>query len=106
MLILVFFLGQSKLFLVVKAPSSLNLPHHFLPKRDFRHSKKVFLGLRLIDVLVCSEVFLMSTKLSCDICVALPKHYSSAITVILFLLFVRNPVSPFLFFDSLCRYCQ
>ncbi|CAM8931453.1 unnamed protein product [Rhodiola kirilowii] len=33
--------GQSKLFLLVKAPASLNLPHHFLPKRDFRYSKKI-----------------------------------------------------------------
>ncbi|PON55295.1 nonstructural protein [Parasponia andersonii] len=33
--------GISKLFLLVKAPSSLNLPLHFLPKRDFRYSKKI-----------------------------------------------------------------
>lgn len=33
--------GPSKLFLLVKAPSSLNLPMHFLPKRDFRYHKKV-----------------------------------------------------------------
>uniref|UniRef100_A0A7N0SYC4 Uncharacterized protein n=1 Tax=Kalanchoe fedtschenkoi TaxID=63787 RepID=A0A7N0SYC4_KALFE len=33
--------GQSKLFLLVKAPSSLSLPLHFLPKRDFRYSKKI-----------------------------------------------------------------
>ncbi|KAA8550878.1 hypothetical protein F0562_002562 [Nyssa sinensis] len=33
--------GPTKLFLLVKAPSSLNLPLHFLPKRDFRYSKKV-----------------------------------------------------------------
>ncbi|KAM6541219.1 hypothetical protein CsatB_005666 [Cannabis sativa] len=33
--------GISKLFLLVKAPSSLNLPLHFVPKRDFRYSKKV-----------------------------------------------------------------
>lgn len=35
------FIGPSKLFLLVKAPSSFNLPLHFLPKRDFRYSKKV-----------------------------------------------------------------
>lgn len=33
--------GPVKLFLLVKAPSTLNLPLHFLPKRDFRYSKKV-----------------------------------------------------------------
>ncbi|RQO90835.1 hypothetical protein POPTR_005G208700v4 [Populus trichocarpa] len=33
--------GPSKLFLLVKAPSSFNLPLHFLPKRDFRYSKKI-----------------------------------------------------------------
>ncbi|CAK9151061.1 unnamed protein product [Ilex paraguariensis] len=33
--------GPTKLFLLVKAPSSFNLPLHFLPKRDFRYSKKV-----------------------------------------------------------------
>ncbi|XP_031263808.1 uncharacterized protein LOC116122040 isoform X1 [Pistacia vera] len=33
--------GPSKLFLLVKAPSSLNMPPHFLPKRDFRYSKKI-----------------------------------------------------------------
>ncbi|XP_062114261.1 uncharacterized protein LOC133825294 [Humulus lupulus] len=33
--------GISKLFLLVKAPSSMNLPLHFVPKRDFRYSKKV-----------------------------------------------------------------
>ncbi|KAM7257049.1 hypothetical protein ACFE04_012790 [Oxalis oulophora] len=34
--------GPTKLFLLVKAPSSFNLPLHFLPKRDFKYSKKVF----------------------------------------------------------------
>ncbi|CAL1382961.1 unnamed protein product [Linum trigynum] len=33
--------GPTKLFLLVKAPSSFNSPLHFLPKRDFRYSKKV-----------------------------------------------------------------
>lgn len=33
--------GPTKLFLLVKAPSSVNLPLHFLPKRDFRYNKKV-----------------------------------------------------------------
>lgn len=33
--------GPSKLFLLVKAPASFNLPLHFLPKRDFRYSNKV-----------------------------------------------------------------
>ncbi|OMP05027.1 hypothetical protein COLO4_09104 [Corchorus olitorius] len=33
--------GATKLFLMVKAPASLNLPLHFLPKRDFRYSKKI-----------------------------------------------------------------
>ncbi|XP_043724327.1 uncharacterized protein LOC122671261 [Telopea speciosissima] len=33
--------SPTKLFLLVKAPSSFNLPAHFLPKRDFRYSKKV-----------------------------------------------------------------
>ncbi|CDP03621.1 unnamed protein product [Coffea canephora] len=33
--------GPSKLFLLVKAPSSLNLPLHFLPKREFRYNKKI-----------------------------------------------------------------
>lgn len=35
-------LGPTKLFLLVKAPSTLNLPLHFLPKRDFRYCKKIF----------------------------------------------------------------
>ncbi|EXB39364.1 hypothetical protein L484_025059 [Morus notabilis] len=32
--------GISKLFLLVRAPSSFNLPLHFLPKRDFKYGKK------------------------------------------------------------------
>ncbi|KAG8389359.1 hypothetical protein BUALT_Bualt02G0221100 [Buddleja alternifolia] len=32
--------GPTKLFLLVKAPSSLNLPLHFLPKREFRQNRK------------------------------------------------------------------
>jgi hypothetical protein len=39
------FIGPSKLFLLVKAPSSFNLPLHFLPKREFRYSKKVSVSL-------------------------------------------------------------
>lgn len=35
--------GPSKLFLLVKAPASLSLPSHFLPKRDFRYHKKVMI---------------------------------------------------------------
>ncbi|KAG0537584.1 hypothetical protein BDA96_03G161000 [Sorghum bicolor] len=33
--------GPSKLFLLVRCPSTLNLPQDFLPRRDFRYSKKV-----------------------------------------------------------------
>ncbi|KAF5947226.1 hypothetical protein HYC85_013183 [Camellia sinensis] len=33
--------GPTKLFLLVKAPPSFNLPVHFLPKHDFRYSKKI-----------------------------------------------------------------
>ncbi|KAK9067627.1 hypothetical protein SSX86_011738 [Deinandra increscens subsp. villosa] len=33
--------GPSKLFLLVKAPPSFNMPLHFLPKRDFRYNKKI-----------------------------------------------------------------
>ncbi|RZC55410.1 hypothetical protein C5167_014270 [Papaver somniferum] len=33
--------GQTKLFLLVKAPATLNMPLHFLPKRDFKFHKKV-----------------------------------------------------------------
>ncbi|KAL8262110.1 hypothetical protein R6Q59_026159 [Mikania micrantha] len=33
--------GPSKLFLLVRAPSSFNMPLHFLPKRDFRYNKKI-----------------------------------------------------------------
>ncbi|KAI5680294.1 hypothetical protein M9H77_01521 [Catharanthus roseus] len=33
--------GPSKLFLLVKAPAYLNLPLHFLPKRDFKYNKKI-----------------------------------------------------------------
>ncbi|KAL9168627.1 hypothetical protein ABFS82_04G027400 [Erythranthe guttata] len=32
--------GPTKLFLLVKAPSHLNLPLHFLPKREFRQNRK------------------------------------------------------------------
>ncbi|KAI3449624.1 hypothetical protein Pfo_006289 [Paulownia fortunei] len=32
--------GPTKLFLLVKAPSYLNLPLHFLPKREFRQNRK------------------------------------------------------------------
>lgn len=33
--------GPTKLFLLVKAPTSFNMPWHFLPKRDFQYSKKI-----------------------------------------------------------------
>ncbi|KAG9457948.1 hypothetical protein H6P81_002456 [Aristolochia fimbriata] len=33
--------GPMKLFLLVRAPTGFNLPEHFLPKRDFKYSKKV-----------------------------------------------------------------
>ncbi|KAL2556816.1 hypothetical protein Fot_01555 [Forsythia ovata] len=33
--------GPTKLFLLVKAPSSFNAPLHFLPKREFRYNKKI-----------------------------------------------------------------
>lgn len=33
--------GPTKLFLLVRCPSSLNLPLDFMPKRDLRYSKKV-----------------------------------------------------------------
>ncbi|KNA26117.1 hypothetical protein SOVF_000330 [Spinacia oleracea] len=33
--------GPTKLFFLVKAPTSLNMPMHFLPKRDFQFSKKM-----------------------------------------------------------------
>ncbi|XP_057549489.1 uncharacterized protein LOC130827692 isoform X3 [Amaranthus tricolor] len=40
--------GPSKLFFLVKAPASFNMPLHFLPKRDFQFSKKIVpLRLRL-----------------------------------------------------------
>ncbi|KAF9588959.1 hypothetical protein IFM89_017638, partial [Coptis chinensis] len=33
--------GPTKLFLLVRAPATFNLPLHFLPKCDFRYSQKV-----------------------------------------------------------------
>ncbi|XP_026665272.2 uncharacterized protein LOC103719697 isoform X3 [Phoenix dactylifera] len=33
--------GPSKLFLLVKSSNTFNLPLYFLPKRDFRYSKKI-----------------------------------------------------------------
>ncbi|XP_022855114.1 uncharacterized protein LOC111376386 isoform X2 [Olea europaea var. sylvestris] len=33
--------GPTKLFVLVKAPSSFNIPMHFLPKREFRYNRKV-----------------------------------------------------------------
>ncbi|KAK2990497.1 hypothetical protein RJ640_019777 [Escallonia rubra] len=33
--------GPTKLFMLVKAPSSFSAPLHFIPKRDFRYSKKI-----------------------------------------------------------------
>ncbi|XP_020238783.1 uncharacterized protein LOC109817849 [Cajanus cajan] len=39
--------GPIRLFVLIKAPSSFNQPMHFLPKRDFRYSRKVVpLGLQ------------------------------------------------------------
>ncbi|VVA89804.1 unnamed protein product [Arabis nemorensis] len=38
--------GPMRLFILVHAPSSLNLPQHFLPKRDFRYNRK-FVPLKL-----------------------------------------------------------
>ncbi|KAH8515512.1 hypothetical protein H0E87_004110 [Populus deltoides] len=35
--------GPTKLFLLVKAPASFNLPLHFLPKRDIRYCKKAWI---------------------------------------------------------------
>ncbi|XP_047335099.1 uncharacterized protein LOC124938661 [Impatiens glandulifera] len=33
--------GPTKLFMLIKAPSSFNHPQHFLPKRDFKYNKKI-----------------------------------------------------------------
>ncbi|CAA3006184.1 Hypothetical predicted protein [Olea europaea subsp. europaea] len=33
--------GPTKLFVLVKAPSSFNIPMHFLPKREFRYNRKI-----------------------------------------------------------------
>ncbi|KAF7850058.1 hypothetical protein BT93_L5907 [Corymbia citriodora subsp. variegata] len=33
--------GPTKLFLLVKAPTSFNQPSYFLPKRDFKYNKKI-----------------------------------------------------------------
>lgn len=38
--------GPMRLFILVQAPPSLNLPQHFLPKRDFRYNRK-FVPLKL-----------------------------------------------------------
>uniref|UniRef100_A0A1J3FIS7 Uncharacterized protein n=2 Tax=Noccaea caerulescens TaxID=107243 RepID=A0A1J3FIS7_NOCCA len=38
--------GPMRLFILVHAPPSLNLPQHFLPKRDFRYNRK-FVPLKL-----------------------------------------------------------
>ncbi|KAJ4878780.1 Uncharacterized protein Rs2_35834 [Raphanus sativus] len=38
--------GPMRLFILVQAPASLNLPQHFLPKRDFRYNRK-FVPLKL-----------------------------------------------------------
>ncbi|KAF7818312.1 Mad1/Cdc20-bound-Mad2 binding protein [Senna tora] len=40
--------GSSKLFLLIKAPSSFNQPMHFLPKRDFRYNNKKVRPFRLL----------------------------------------------------------
>ncbi|XP_045795242.1 uncharacterized protein LOC123889789 isoform X2 [Trifolium pratense] len=39
--------GPNKLFVLIKAPSSFNLPQHFLPKRDFKYNRKI-VPLRLL----------------------------------------------------------
>ncbi|PWA83549.1 hypothetical protein CTI12_AA166090 [Artemisia annua] len=41
--------GPSRLFLLVKAHSSFNMPQHFLPKRDFRYNKKTFVQDREVQ---------------------------------------------------------
>lgn len=41
-----------KLFLLVKAPATLKLPMHFLPKRDFKYHKKVSRSFTGTDILV------------------------------------------------------
>ncbi|CAH2039066.1 unnamed protein product [Thlaspi arvense] len=38
--------GPMRLFILVHAPPSLNLPQHFIPKRDFRYNRK-FVPLKL-----------------------------------------------------------
>ncbi|RAL45737.1 hypothetical protein DM860_009601 [Cuscuta australis] len=40
--------GATKLYLLVRAPSSLSLPLHFVPKRDFRFSKKKVEPFKLV----------------------------------------------------------
>ncbi|ERN12300.1 hypothetical protein AMTR_s00025p00037060 [Amborella trichopoda] len=35
------FSGPAKLFVLIKAPCTFNLPLHFLPKREFRYSRKI-----------------------------------------------------------------
>ncbi|CAH9099655.1 unnamed protein product [Cuscuta epithymum] len=39
--------GATKLYLLVRAPSSVSLPLHFIPKRDFRFRKKVVVPFKL-----------------------------------------------------------
>ncbi|KAL9358885.1 hypothetical protein Peur_047008 [Populus x canadensis] len=43
--------GPTKLFLLVKAPASFNLPLHFLPKRDIRYCKKAW----IVSMSPCSQ---------------------------------------------------
>ncbi|KAF3334398.1 hypothetical protein FCM35_KLT21002 [Carex littledalei] len=48
--------GTSKLFLLIKCPSNFNMPLHFLPKRDFRYSKKAIQwGLHIKCRVVASQ---------------------------------------------------
>jgi hypothetical protein len=40
--------GPMRLFILVHAPPTLNLPQHFLPKRDFRYNRKVYTSLLIL----------------------------------------------------------
>lgn len=60
-------IGPCKLFLLVKAPSSFNRPLHFLPKRDFRFSKKVTVIFVFFFSSVLS-VYLYMQRVLCAMC--------------------------------------
>ncbi|KAK6937521.1 hypothetical protein RJ641_031029 [Dillenia turbinata] len=47
--------GPTKLFLLIKASSTFNLPLHFLPKRDYRYSKRI-VPFRLRFKCKCQEL--------------------------------------------------